>query len=89
MLLEGYLTGCYVVSTEVANCKDIITTRADGVIIPQGDIDGFTAAIQDVIDHPESISIDRAEHIKAVDEKFNWAHIVTIIHAKIMSLKRV
>lgn len=76
VLIEAFLAGCYIISTEFASVKDIVPNASVGKITPQKDLDAFISAIQEVIDNSEGYVVEREDNIKIVQEVYNWKHIV-------------
>ena len=73
-LLEGMAAGNALVSTDVGAIPEVVGP-ANGLIVSPGDVEGLTAALQDLIDAPERVGEMARTNREFVVERYSWESV--------------
>ena len=72
-LLEAMNYGCCCVTSDVAECTDVMD--GCGFTFPRGNAEALRETLQDLCDHPEKAEAHRSEARKVVSSKYTWQEI--------------
>ena len=83
-LLEVMHLGVPIVTTPVGGNTELIADRDTGLLVQPNDVDGFVAALTELIDHPElgrSLSARARSRVAAFHEDVVTKELVTLLHS--------
>ena len=72
VILEAWAAGLPVVASDVGGIPGFVQPGVDGVLVPPGDLDGFVAALDGLLGHPESARDLALAGQRKAQERFAW-----------------
>lgn len=79
-LLQAMASGNCVIASDLPEVNDVVADSA--ISFPCGDVDRLAAAIQEIVDHPELVSVYRNKAKDRVQRMFKWED-VTAAHKRV------
>jgi glycosyltransferase involved in cell wall biosynthesis len=74
-VLEGMAGGNAIVSTDVGGIPDLVG-EANGVVVPPGDVEQLTRAIERLVSSPERVRSMSEASRRRVEERYTWDSVV-------------
>lgn len=75
-VIEAMASGCPVVASDIAPCRELIHSGVSGLLCPVGDADAFAAALRRIADESGLAARLRRAAMEAVHARHDMAHVV-------------
>ena len=74
--LEALATGLPVVTTDVPGCRETVEQKVNGLLVARKDVPGLTAALQTLVDEPETRHRYGSASRRKAEEEFSQEKII-------------
>jgi glycosyltransferase involved in cell wall biosynthesis len=76
ILIEAAAGGCAIVAYDVAGCREIVSDRDNGLLVPAGDVGRLAAAIRELLEDPERRAAMGLRGRKRVEAEFTLGRVI-------------